>query len=144
MSPAFRSLGLEVWLGPMEGLKHVAEARSGPQTLRIGRLPFDRQSKERNHLVLSAAAGVSGSHAEVRYVSSRFYLRDLGSSNGTFAQQQAITAEAEVADGEIFLVSLTPIRIFVTEPLVSPPPFEPVSVATWEDPAWQVVLTLSA
>ncbi len=144
MSPAFRSLGLEVWLGPMEGLKHVAEARSGPQTLRIGRLPFDRQSKERNHLVLSAAAGVSGSHAEVRYVSSRFYLRDLGSSNGTFAQQQAITAEAEVAEGEIFLVSLTPIRIFVTEPLVSPPPFEPVSVATWEDPAWQVVLTLAA
>ena len=67
MSVPPRSLTLEVWLGPMEGLRYAAEARQAMQLVRVGRLPFDRQSKERNHLVLSVSAGVSGSHAEVRF-----------------------------------------------------------------------------
>ena len=139
-----RSLTLEVWLGPMEGLRYAAEARQAMQLVRIGRLPFDRQTKERNHLVLSVSAGVSGSHAEVRFAQGRIFLRDLGSSNGTFAAQQAVTAETEVKSGEIFLVSLTPVQVYLTSPLAAPPPFEPLPVTHWEGAAVEPLITSAA
>lgn len=139
-----RSLTLEVWLGPMEGLRYAAEARQAMQLVRIGRLPFDRQTKERNHLVLSVSAGVSGSHAEVRFAQGRIFLRDLGSSNGTFAAQQAVTTETEVKSGEIFLVSLTPVQVYLTSPLAAPPPFEPLAVTHWEGAAVEPLLTAAA
>ncbi|HMM34924.1 MAG TPA: FHA domain-containing protein, partial [Thermoanaerobaculia bacterium] len=141
MSVPPRSLTLEVWLGPMEGLRYAAEARQAMQLVRIGRLPFDRQSKERNHLVLSVSAGVSGSHAEVRFAQGRIFLRDLGSSNGTFAAQQAVTTETEVKSGEIFLVSLTPVQVYLTSPLAAPPPFEPLPVTHWEGAAVEPLLS---
>jgi hypothetical protein len=124
----------------MEGLRYAAEARQAMQLVRIGRLPFDRQSKERNHLVLSVSAGVSGSHAEVRFAQGRIFLRDLGSSNGTFAAQQAVTTETELKSGEIFLVSLTPVQVYLTRPLAAPPPFEPLPVTHWEDVALEPLL----
>ncbi len=141
MSVPLRSLTLEVWLGPMEGLRYAAEARQAAQLVRIGRLPFDRQTKDRNHLVLSVSAGVSGSHAEVRFAQGRIFLRDLGSSNGTFAAQQAVTAETELKSGEIFLVSLTPVQVYLTSPLAAPPPFEPLPVTHWEGAAVEPLLT---
>ena len=141
MSVPPRSLTLEVWLGPMEGLRYAAEARQAMQLVRIGRLPFDRQTKDRNHLVLSVSAGVSGSHAEVRFAQGRIFLRDLGSSNGTFAAQQAVTAETELKSGEIFLVSLTPVQVSLTSPLAAPPPFEPLPVTHWEGAAVEPLLT---
>ena len=144
MSVPPRSLTLEVWLGPMEGLRYAAEARQAMQLVRIGRLPFDRQTKERNHLVLSVSAGVSGSHAEVRFAQGRIFLRDLGSSNGTFAAQQAVTAETEVKSGEIFLVSLTPVQVYLTSPLAAPPPFEPLPVTHWEGAAVEPLVTSAA
>ncbi len=144
MSVPLRSLTLEVWLGPMEGLRYAAEARQAMQLVRIGRLPFDRQTKDRNHLVLSVSAGVSGSHAEVRFAQGRIFLRDLGSSNGTFAAQQAVTAEAEVKSGEIFLVSLTPVQVYLTSPLAAPPPFEPLPVTHWEGAAVEPLVRSAA
>ena len=144
MSVPPRSLTLEVWLGPMEGLRYAAEARQAMQLVRIGRLPFDRQTKDRNHLVLSVSAGVSGSHAEVRFAQGRIFLRDLGSSNGTFAAQQAVTAETEVKSGEIFLVSLTPVQVYLTSPLAAPPPFEPLPVTHWEGAAVEPLVTTAA
>ena len=144
MSVPPRSLTLEVWLGPMEGLRYAAEARQAMQLVRIGRLPFDRQSKERNHLVLSVSAGVSGSHAEVRFAQGRIFLRDLGSSNGTFAAQQAVTTETEVKSGEIFLVSLTPVQVYLTSPLAAPPPFEPLPVTHWANTAVEPLVTAAA
>lgn len=128
----------------MEGLRYAAEARQAMQLVRIGRLPFDRQTKERNHLVLSVSAGVSGSHAEVRYAQGRIFLRDLGSSNGTFAGQQAVTTETEVKSGEIFLVSLTPVQVYVTSPLAAPPPFEPLPVTHWEGSGLEALLSAAA
>ena len=141
MSVPPRSLTLEVWLGPMEGLRYAAEARQAMQLVRIGRLPFDRQTKDRNHLVLSVSAGVSGSHAEVRFAQGRIFLRDLGSSNGTFAAQQAVTTETELKSGEIFLVSLTPVQVYLTSPLAAPPPFEPLPVTHWEGAAVEPLVT---
>lgn len=144
MSVPPRSLTLEVWLGPMEGLRYAAEARQPMQLVRIGRLPFDRQSKERNHLVLSVSAGVSGSHAEVRFAQGRIFLRDLGSSNGTFAAQQAVTTETEVKSGDLFLVSLTPVQVYLTSPLAAPPPFEPLPVTHWEGAAVEPIVRAAA
>ncbi len=144
MSVPPRSLTLEVWLGPMEGLRYAAEARQAMQLVRIGRLPFDRQTKERNHLVLSVSAGVSGSHAEVRFAQGRIFLRDLGSSNGTFAAQQAVTTETELKSGEIFLVSLTPVQVYLTTPLAAPPPFEPLAVTHWEGAAVEPLVASAA
>lgn len=144
MSAPPRSLTLEVWLGPMEGLRYAAEARQAMQLVRIGRLPFDRQTKDRNHLVLSVSAGVSGSHAEVRFAQGRIFLRDLGSSNGTFAAQQAVTTETEVKSGDIFLVSLTPVQVYLTSPLAAPPPFEPLPVSHWEGTACEPLITSAA
>ena len=144
MSVPPRSLTLEVWLGPMEGLRYAAEARQPMQLVRVGRLPFDRQTKDRNHLVLSVSAGVSGSHAEVRFAQGRIFLRDLGSSNGTFAAQQAVTEETEVKSGEIFLVSLTPVQVYLTSPLAAPPPFEPLPVTHWEGAAVEPLVTSAA
>lgn len=144
MSVPPRSLTLEVWLGPMEGLRYAAEARQAMQLVRIGRLPFDRQSKERNHLVLSVSAGVSGSHAEVRYAQGRVFLRDLGSSNGTFAAQQAVTTETEVRSGDLFLVSLTPVQVYLTTPLAAPPPFEPLPVTHWDGAAVEPIIRVAA
>lgn len=144
MSVPPRSLTLEVWLGPMEGLRYAAEARQAMQLVRIGRLPFDRQTKERNHLVLSVSAGVSGSHAEVRFAQGRIFLRDLGSSNGTFAAQQAVTTETELKSGEIFLVSLTPVQVYLTTPLAAPPPFEPLPVGHWEGAAVEPLVASAA
>ncbi len=144
MSVPPRSLTLEVWLGPMEGLRYAAEARQAMQLVRIGRLPFDRQTKDRNHLVLSVSAGVSGSHAEVRFAQGRIFLRDLGSSNGTFAAQQAVTTETEVKSGEIFLVSLTPVQVYLTSPLAAPPPFEPLPVTHWEGAAVEPLVASAA
>jgi len=128
----------------MEGLRYAAEARQAMQLVRIGRLPFDRQSKERNHLVLSVSAGVSGSHAEVRFAQGRIFLRDLGSSNGTFAAQQAVTTETEVKSGDIFLVSLTPVQVYLTTPLAAPPPFEPLAVTHWEGAAVEPLVASAA
>ena len=128
----------------MEGLRYAAEARQAMQLVRIGRLPFDRQTKDRNHLVLSVSAGVSGSHAEVRFAQGRIFLRDLGSSNGTFAAQQAVTTETEVKSGEIFLVSLTPVQVYLTSPLAAPPPFEPLPVTHWEGAAVEPLVTSAA
>jgi hypothetical protein len=128
----------------MEGLRYAAEARQAMQLVRIGRLPFDRQTKDRNHLVLSVSAGVSGSHAEVRFAQGRIFLRDLGSSNGTFASQQAVTEETEVKSGEIFLVSLTPVQVYLTSPLAAPPPFEPLPVTHWEGAAVEPLVTSAA
>jgi hypothetical protein len=128
----------------MEGLRYAAEARQAMQLVRIGRLPFDRQTKERNHLVLSVSAGVSGSHAEVRFAQGRIFLRDLGSSNGTFAAQQAVTTETEVKSGEIFLVSLTPVQVYLTTPLAAPPPFEPLPLTHWEGAAVEPLVATAA
>ncbi len=140
MTSSPRSLAAEVWLGPMEGLRYVVETPGFNQAIRIGRLPFDRRSKEKNHLLLSAVAGVSGSHAEVRLAGARCFLKDLGSANGTFSVGKAVTSEVELKPWEVFLVSLTPVQAFLASPEAVLPPFEPVAAADWQDPALSPII----
>lgn len=144
MSPAARALALEVWLGPMEGLRAVADPRSSPQLLRVGRLPFDKKTELRNHLVLSACVGVSGTHAEAGWAQGRLFVRDLGSTNGTFASEQPVTQETEIKSGDVFLVSLTGIVASIGAPVLPPPPFDPVALRGWEEPAVAELLTQAA
>jgi hypothetical protein len=45
-------------------------------------------------------AGASRHHAEIRADGSRYALRDLGSTNGTTVNEQAVTAERELQPGD--------------------------------------------
>lgn len=130
-----RALSLEVWLGPMEGVRAVADVRGTSQILRIGRLPFDKKTELRNHVVLTACVGVSGTHAEAAYAQGRIVVRDLGSTNGTFAAEQQVTEEVEIKSGDVILISLTAILATVGPPVLAPPPFEPVPIGSWEEPS---------
>ncbi|MCC6130926.1 MAG: FHA domain-containing protein [Acidobacteria bacterium] len=141
MSPAPRALSLEVWLGPMEGLRYVADVRSAAQIARIGRLPFDKKERVPNQLVLSSCVGVSGSHALVRYTQGKLAVADLKSTNGTFVAGDLVSADTPVENGDIFLVSLTPLRVTADErPVYPSPPMEPVSMNSWNDAALGPVL----
>lgn len=109
------ALSLEVWLGPMEGCRFVADASRSPRVVRVGRLPADRKTGQANHLVLAHGGGISSTHAQLRSEGGRFFVRDLGSTNGTFFARRTSdpAAETEVLPGEIFLVALTPIRVYL-------------------------------
>jgi hypothetical protein len=138
-------LSLEVWLGPMEGLRYVVGASVSPRLVRVGRLPANRKTGAPNHLVLSHGGGVSSTHAEVRLEGGRVFVRDLGSTNGTFFARRTadLEAETEILSGEIFVVALTPIRVDVLEVatasgLESVPSSEMPSVI---DPALQKLLS---
>lgn len=115
MSRTKNFLSLEVWLGPMEGLRFSAELGSAPRIVRVGRLPKDRKTGLTNDFVLTQGVGVSSTHAEMRVDRGRFHVRDLGSTNGTFFARPPVGEEAEIMPGEIFLISLTPIRVDVLD-----------------------------
>jgi chromosome segregation ATPase len=57
---------------------------------------------------------VSREHAEVRWVDGSYHLRDRGSSNGTFYEQERI-AERWLEDGDVFHCGAFPLR-FVLDP----------------------------
>jgi hypothetical protein len=111
---------VEVWLGPMEGENFSASASSGGATIRVGRRRSDEKRGLKNDLVLAEGDGVSGFHAEVRLSGGAIRLKDLNSTNGTFAANRRVTGEVELKPGEVFLLSTTPLQAFL-EDLPAPP-----------------------
>jgi EAL domain-containing protein (putative c-di-GMP-specific phosphodiesterase class I) len=84
----------------------AGEARSkmiDPVPFRVGRRP-------EASLALSRPA-VSGMHAELFVVDNRLFLRDLGSTNGTFINGERITGDAELHEGDVVQFADTPFRI---------------------------------
>ncbi len=143
MSARNEFLCLEVWLGPMEGVRAVGDGPAAftkgvPQTLRIAKLELDRREQVKNHLVLGACVGVSNDrHAVVRYSQGRIVLRDLGSRNGTFASGEQIPPEEDffLNSGDVFLVSLTPVRVTLEDNPVFPShPLQPVPIERFTSP----------
>ncbi len=62
-------LSLEVWLGPMEGTRHVeAASASGETIVRVGRRRADEKRGLENQFVLSEGEGISSFHAELKCV----------------------------------------------------------------------------
>ena len=109
-APLSRFLCLEVWLGPMEGTRFCAPA--APDALvRIGRRRGDEKRGVTNDLVLAQAEGVSGFHAELRSRGGTLLLRDLNSTNGTFAAGHRISGEVQIAPDETFVLSTTLVHV---------------------------------
>lgn len=137
--PAF--VAVEVWLGPMEGLRHVTPAGDTPATVHIGRVSVDKKTNTRNEFVLSYGYGVSSAHAEVRFERGRLFLKDTGSTNGTSVQSGQVTGEVEIHSGDVFLVSSTPIRVRLVDATLPEMPFPRVLRGeAWPDPAVQSIV----
>jgi hypothetical protein len=108
------NVALEVWLGPMEGVR-CGRPLGSSDVLRIGRRPMDEKQKVKNDLVLAEGKGISGFHAEVRFSDGTLYLKDLNSTNGTYADNSRVSGEVEIQPGEVFALSTTPIEALVGE-----------------------------
>jgi hypothetical protein len=137
--PAF--VAVEVWRGPMEGLRHVTPAGDAPATVHIGRVSLDKKTSTRNEFVLSYGYGVSSAHAEVRLERGRLFLKDNGSTNGTSVQSGQVTGEIEIHSGDVFLVSSTPVRVRLVDAKLPEMPFPRVLRGeAWPDPAVQSIV----
>ncbi len=105
-------LSLEVWLGPMEGLRHLETASaSGDTIVRVGRRRADEKRGLENQFVLSEGEGISSFHAELRCSTGKLFLKDLKSTNGSFVRNKPVIGEVPIESGEIFLLSTTPVRV---------------------------------
>jgi hypothetical protein len=105
-------LCLEVWLGPMEGARHLEPVPAARETVvHIGRRRADEKRGLENQFVLSEGEGISSFHAEIRCSGSKLFLQDLKSLNGSFVRNKAVIGEVPIESGEIFLLSTTPIRV---------------------------------
>jgi hypothetical protein len=104
-------LCLEVWLGPMEGARHLEPVPAARDTIvRVGRRRSDEKRGLENQFVLSEGEGISSFHAELRCSGGKIFLKDLKSTNGSFVRNKPVIGEVPIESGEIFLLSTTPIR----------------------------------
>ncbi|HTO88036.1 MAG TPA: FHA domain-containing protein [Thermoanaerobaculia bacterium] len=127
------ALCLEVWLGPIEGMRHVEPVpASKDAVVRIGRRRADEKRGLENQFVLAEGEGVSSFHAELRCSGGKLFLKDLKSTNGTFARNKPVTGEIPIESGEIFLLSTTPVR---AELVVDPRTEVSATESPAEDPA---------
>jgi hypothetical protein len=77
----------------------------------------------------------------VRFSQGKLSVADLKSTNGTFVGGEAVSGDSAMDNGDIFLVSLTPIRVSSDErPVYPSPPMEPVSMNSWSDVSLGFVL----
>jgi hypothetical protein len=134
-------VAVEVWLGPMEGLRYVTPAGNAPATIHIGRVSLDKKTNTRNEFVLSYGHGVSSTHAELRFERGQLFLKDAGSTNGTSIQSGHVTGEVEIRSGDVFLVSSTPVRVRLVDAPLPEMPFPRVLRGeAWPDPAVQSIM----
>ena len=104
----------------MEGESFSVSSAGGSAAIRVGRRRADEKRGLKNDLVLAEGDGVSGFHAEVLLSGGAIHVKDLNSTNGTFIGNKRVSGELEVAPGEIFMLSTTPLQAFLEE-LASPP-----------------------
>ena len=117
------SLSLEIWLGPMEGLRCARALGAGEVVLRMGRRYADEARGIKNDLVLGDGERISGFHAEVRHAGGSLFLKDLNSTNGTYAGAKRVSGEIEIHSGDVFVLSTTPVQALVADqPKVSAEP----------------------
>jgi hypothetical protein len=134
-------VAVEVWLGPMEGLRYAAPVEGGRALIRIGRISVEKKSNVKNQFVLSYGHSVSSLHAELRYERGHLYVKDAGSTNGTFVEGHQVTEEEEIQPGDVFLISSTPVRARLTDQAPPEMPFPRVLRGeAWPDPAVQNII----
>jgi nitrite reductase (NADH) large subunit len=90
----------------------------GGQTVELGGITRIGRRPEMD-LVLADSL-VSGVHAEVRLIGQAYAIADAGSRNGTFVNEQQVTAPTTLADGDAIRVGTT--RISFAQPKPAPVP----------------------
>ncbi len=80
------------------GARAGASERFEKSVVSIGRHPMNDLRFDTNKDI-----DVSGRHAELRSVSGRHVLHDIGSTNGTFVNGVRVVAEQEVRDGDLLM-----------------------------------------
>jgi len=106
----------------------------GGQTIELGALTRIGRRPEMD-LVL-ADTMVSGAHAEVRLIGEAYAVADAGSRNGTFVNEQQITAPTTLANGDTIRVGST--KIAFAQPLPAPVPAPTPAPSVSAEPAPEI------
>lgn len=64
-----------------------------------------------NSLILNFDRFISKRHAEISLEKGECFIEDLGSSNGTFLDEQKITSKVSVGNGQIIRAGRTNLKI---------------------------------
>jgi pSer/pThr/pTyr-binding forkhead associated (FHA) protein len=91
---------LEVLSGPMDG----TEFEIKKDVVNIGR----DQDKE---VSLPLDVIISRSHARISYENGKYWLEDLGSTNGTFIGEMNVKGKAKLPVGKIFRAGISEMRL---------------------------------
>lgn len=120
MNEVLLTITLDHLEGPRAG---ESDAYSQPSIL-IGRAPGC-------HLVYGQEKGVSGRHAEIVQADGRFAIIDHNSTNGTFVNDERITAQHALNPGDTvrFGYMGPRIRVDFAVPAATPPPAAPTPLA---------------
>jgi EAL domain-containing protein (putative c-di-GMP-specific phosphodiesterase class I) len=101
--------GIEI----MPRLEFLIHPSGQTQRIELTRLPFVLGRESSAHFAVPSAS-VSKAHAEI-YESDGFYwIRDLGSSNGTFVNNQQIR-EVPLEQGDIILLAKSEFQFFIDD-----------------------------
>ena len=77
---------------------------------RIGVVSGATLGREAGNAVRIEEDSVSAYHAQIRFVNGRWWLEDLGSTNGTFVNNARITGSTPLESGDLVQVGLVAAR----------------------------------
>lgn len=128
-----------LWVQGPEG-EGYSFALDRPRT-RVGR-------SSDNELALTGDGALSRGHAEILLEDDRLIVRDLGSYNGTFVNERAVTGRREIKVGDRIRVGQTIMEVTAEERIEptrpAPPPVSPPSSATVVVPLHEIVTATGA
>ena len=103
--------------GEMVTLDYLSPTAEGQQVIKFTENQLMTIGRDPTNKIVLAAPAVSRFHAEVEKVGQRYRVRDLRSSNGTFINGKAVTAETWVQPGDAIQVG--PYRFVLSEGEIS-------------------------
>lgn len=109
-------------LEPSYDLKEISDPGFAPAFLYIDKGPGAGQlfNLRQGALILGRASvsdvrlqhpSISRRHAQISRKGDRFYVRDLGSQNGTYANKQRVEAEIEIFIGDVVTIGSAQIKL---------------------------------
>ncbi len=89
---------------------------------------------------------VSGQHAEISFLSNRIVVRDLGSRNGTYVNEERIKRATYVGVGDVINIADIKLRVHCRNPLIGEGESEPYDEMhrNWVLSQFQVLMTQEA
>src|SRR5205823_13048588 len=97
----------------MPRLEYLIHPTGQTQRIELTPLPFVLGRESSAHFTVPSAS-VSKAHAEIYESDGHYWIRDLGSSNGTFVMGQQVR-EAPLEHGDIILLAKSEFQFFFEE-----------------------------